>query len=284
MNMDESVELPDGVAFAPVGSETSYRIKRCRHGTMLYNVNDRFVGEALHRYSEYCEAELQVLLQLVRPGDTVVEAGANIGCHSVPIAKALQPNGALVAFEPQRLTYQLLCANLALNGLWNVYSRNAAAGRAPGQISVPLLDPGSVQNFGGLSLVGSEKGEPVPIETIDGFSLASCRMIKADVQGMEADVLAGAEATIKRCRPILYVENDDPKTSAALIRQIQGYGYKIWDHRPPLFNPANKAGVAENIYPDVGSLNMLCVPQEVSVKIGLREIRNPDDWVPPTKR
>src|ERR1700759_4114042 len=122
MNMDESVELPDGVAFAPVGSETSYRIKRGRHGTMLHKANDRFAGEALHRYSEYCEAELQVLLQLVRPGDTVVEAGANIGGHSGPIAKPLHPNAALVALEPQRLTYQLLCANLALNGLWNVYS------------------------------------------------------------------------------------------------------------------------------------------------------------------
>lgn len=282
--MDASTELSDGVALAPVGAESPYRLKRCRQGTMLYNVNDRYIGEALDRYGEYGENELQVLLQLVRPGDTVVEAGANIGCHSVPIAKALQPNGALVAFEPQRLTYQLLCANLALNGLLNVYARNAAAGRAPGQISVPLLDPRSVQNFGGLSLVGSEKGEPVPIETIDGFSLASCRMIKADVQGMEADVLAGAEATIKRCRPILYVENENATTSSVLIRQIQSYGYRIWDHRPPLFNPRNKAGVEENLYLNVVSLNMLCIPQEVTVKIDLREIRNPEDWVSPARR
>jgi FkbM family methyltransferase len=279
--MDESPELPDGVALAPVGALSPYRLKRCRHGTMLYNINDRYIGQALHRYGEYGEGELQVLLQLVRPGDTVIEAGANIGCHSVPLAKALLPNGALVAFEPQRLTYQILCANLALNGLLNVYARNAAAGRAPGQISVPLLDPRSVQNFGGLSLVGSEKGEPVPIETIDGFSLASCRMIKADVQGMEADVLAGAEATIKRCRPILYVENEQAATSPALIRQIQGYGYRLWDHRPLLFNPRNKAGVEENLYPNVVSLNLLCIPQEVTVKIDLREIRTPSDWVPP---
>lgn len=281
---DGSTELPDGVTLAPGGAESPYRLKRCRHGVMLYNVNDRYIGEALHRYGEYGESELQVLLQLVRPGDTVVEAGANIGCDTIPIANALRPNGALVVFEPQRLTYQLLCANLALNGLWNVYARNAAAGRAPGQISVPLLDPGSFQNFGGLSLVGSEKGEPVPIETIDSLSLASCRMIKADVQGMEADVLAGAEATIKRCRPILYVENELATTSAALIRQIQGYGYRLWDHRPPLFNPDNKAGVSENLYPNVVSLNMLCVPQEISVKIELREIRSPEDWVLPVRR
>jgi FkbM family methyltransferase len=281
---DGSTELPDGVTLAPGGAESPYRLKRCRHGVMLYNVNDRYIGEALHRYGEYGESELQVLLQLVRPGDTVVEAGANIGCDTIPIANALRPNGALVVFEPQRLTYQILCANLALNGLWNVYAHNAAAGRAPGQISVPLLDPRSFQNFGSLSLVGSEKGEPVPIETIDGLSLASCRMIKADVQGMEADVLAGAEATIKRCRPILYVENEHEATSAALIRQIQGYGYRLWDHRPPLFNPGNMAGVSENLYPNVVSLNMLCVPQEISVKIELREIRSPEDWVPPVRR
>jgi len=281
MTTGAATELADDVTLAPGGPESPYRIKRCRHGVMLYNLNDRYIGEALQRYDEYGENELQLLLQLIRPGDTVVEAGANIGCHTIPLAKALRPNGALVAFEPQRLTYQILCANLALNGLWNVYAHNAAAGRAPGQISVPLLDPRSFQNFGGLSLVGSEKGEPVPIETIDGLSLASCRMIKADVQGMEADVLAGAEATIKRCRPFLYVENELPATSAALIRQIQGYGYRLWDHRPALFNPANKAGVSENLYPNVGSINMLCIPQEVPVKIELREIRRPEDWVTP---
>jgi FkbM family methyltransferase len=279
--MEKIMELPDATAFAPVGADSPYRIKRCRHGTMLYNVNDRFVGEALDRYSEYGDIELQVLLQLVRPGDTVGEAGANIGCHSVPLAKAVRPDGALLVFEPQRLTYQILCSNLALNGLWNVYARNAATGRVPGQVSVPLLDPASVQNFGGLSLVGSQNGEPVPIETIDGFSLANCRMIKIDVQGMEADALAGAEATIKRCRPILYVENERPATSAALIRQIQSYGYRLWDHRPLLFNPANKAGVSENIYPTIASVNRLCIPQEVTVKIDLREIRNPADWVAP---
>ncbi|HWA45041.1 MAG TPA: FkbM family methyltransferase [Hypericibacter adhaerens] len=284
MSMDEAMELPDGPALRPGAPDNPYRLKQCRHGTMLYNINDRFVGEALHRYGEYAEIELQVLLQLVRPGDTVIEAGANIGSHTVPLARAVQPNGALLAFEPQRLTYQILCANVALNGLWNVYTRHAAAGRAPGQVAVPLLDPRAVQNFGSLSLVGSDKGEPVPIETIDGFSLASCRMIKADVQGMEADVLAGAEATIKRCRPILYVENEHREASAALIRQIQNYGYRLWGHLPPLFNPSNKAGDEENLYPGVAAYNMLCVPQEVTVKVDLKEIRHPEDWVAPVVR
>jgi hypothetical protein len=109
-------------------------------------------------------------------------------------------------------------------------------------------------------------------------------MIKADVQGMEADVLAGAEATIKRCRPILYVENEHREASAALIRQIQNYGYRLWGHLPPLFNPSNKAGDEENLYPGVAAYNMLCVPQEVTVKVDLKEIRHPEDWVAPVVR
>lgn len=277
MTADPPVTLGARI-IAPGGPESPYRLKRCRRGAMLYNRNDRFVGEALERYGEFSELELELLLQLVRPGDTLVEAGANIGCHTVPLAHALMPNGALVAFEPQRLTFQILCANLALNGLWNVYARQAAVGRAPGQIAVPVLDPTKFQNFGGLSLIGNESGEAVPVETIDGLGLESCRLIKADVQGMEADVLAGAEATIRRCRPSLYIENDQPERSAALIRQMQGYGYKLWWHLPPLFNPDNHEGVAENVYPGVVSLNMLGLPEEMSAKVGLPEVKGPDDW------
>lgn len=255
----------------PAGDSHPYRVRSCRHGTMLYSINDRYLGEALHLYGECSQIELEALLQIVRPTDTIVEAGANIGVLTVPLARAV-PRGVVYAFEPQRLTFQILNANIALNGLTNVHARHAAAGGARGLINVPVLDPMVLQNFGGLSLLAGESGEPVPVQTIDSLNLATCRLIKADVQGMELDVLKGAEATIKRCRPILYVENEQPGMGGELTEWIQEARYKTWAHLPKLYNPENHLSVEENIYPNVASANMLCIPTEMNVTVGLREI------------
>jgi FkbM family methyltransferase len=244
---------------------------------MLYSLNDRYLGEALHHYGEYGELELELLAQTLRPGDVVVEAGANIGTLTIPIARAIG-HGTVYAFEPQRLTFQILSANVALNGLDNVHTRHAALGRTTGEIAVPVLDPLVSQNFGGLSLVGSSQGEPVPVQTIDGLGLKTCRLIKVDVQGMEIDVIKGAAETIKRCRPILYVENEQPEIAAELVGLIQGFGYETWEHFPRLYNPNNHFGVTDNLWPGIESINMFCLPAEMKATVQARKVATPADW------
>ncbi len=108
------------------------RVRRCRHGPMAYLRQDAYVGRSLDLYGEYGEDEQAVLAQMVRPGDVVVEAGANLGTHTVPLARKVGPSGALIAFEPQRVVFQILCANVALNELTNVHAQNAAVGETPG--------------------------------------------------------------------------------------------------------------------------------------------------------
>ena len=61
------------------------------------------------------------LITAERDGYISLDVGANIGCHTVPFAKLVGESGRVVAFEPQRLVFQNLCANLALNALTNVY-------------------------------------------------------------------------------------------------------------------------------------------------------------------
>src|SRR5579864_1367079 len=90
-----------------------------RYGRMWALRGDRYITACLATYGEYCEAEADVFRQLLKPGMTVVEAGANIGAHTLMLAKACAP-GRLIAFEPQQRVFQLLCANLAANGVDNV--------------------------------------------------------------------------------------------------------------------------------------------------------------------
>jgi hypothetical protein len=100
---------------------------------------------------------------------------------------------------------------------------------------------------------------------IDDLGLAGCRLLKVDVEGMELSVLKGARELILRAKPVLYVENDRPQLSEALIRYIDSLGYECFWHWPPLFNPDNFFKNSENVFANIVSKNMICLPKGVGV-------------------
>ena len=244
-----------------------------RHGLTLYNKHDKYIGRSLELYGEFSQLEVELFGQVIRPGWHVVEAGANIGVHTVPLARLVGDSGQVHAFEPQRVVFQTLCANVALAGLTNVRCHHAAVGELAGEIVIPAIDYRQENNFGGLGLGEFKQGEKVPLITIDSLKLTACHFLKADVEGMELAVLRGARATIEKFRPILYVENDRQDKSAPLIQQIRELGYKLYWHRPPLFNPGNYFENHANAFGTVISLNMLCIHASVKASIsGLKEV------------
>lgn len=252
------------------------RLKACKHGTLVYNIHDMYIGHSLDAYGEFSEGEIEVFRQFVRPGMVVVEVGANIGAHTVFLAQQVGPTGHVLAFEPQRLVFQTLCANLAINSIANTRVWQAAVGAAPSEIIVPMLDPNTEHNFGGLGLGGHLMGERVPLMTLDGLNLAQCHLLKIDVEGMEQQVLEGARQLVARCQPILYVENDRREKAAALIRLIDELGYNMYWHTPPLFNPQNFAGNPQNLFGNVVSVNMLCCPKNLPQQVeGGRKVEVP---------
>ncbi|RAU22502.1 FkbM family methyltransferase [Paramagnetospirillum kuznetsovii] len=232
-----------------------------RHGPMVFPLKDAYVGRSLAEYHEYSEGEVDLFRQLLRPGDTVVEAGANMGALTVPIARLVGNSGRVLALEPQRSIHGLLTTNLTLNGLSQVWVERVALGDRAGEIKVPLVPLDAAANFGGIAL-GGETGESCSLRTLDSFQLKSLRLLKADVEGAECEVIAGAVDTISRLRPVLYVENDRPDRSAALIKCILDLDYRLWWHMVPLFNPGNFRGNATDVFPGIGSLNMLCLPRD----------------------
>ena len=278
MPASDRPRLADLLEADPARTDSPYMLRQCRHGPMLFNRRDRYIGRSLDAYGEYSEYEITVLNQLLRRGAFVVEAGANIGTHAVPIARMIGPVGHLHAFEPQRLTFQILCANLALNGIVNVSAHWAALGRTAGRARVPQLDPKSEQNFGGVGIEWEADANSVPVTTIDAMDLSRLDLVKADVEGMEMAVLEGGRETIRRLRPVLYLENDRRDRSPDLIRTLESLGYRAWWHIVPMFRPDNFAGNADNIFNGVISLNLLALPAERAAEIALAPVAGPDDW------
>jgi len=166
------------------------------------------------------------------------------------------------------LVFQTLCANVALNSLENVDCFWEAVGGKDGFVTVPDLNPRQEFNFGGVTLLGERVGQRVPCSALDRFmTLPRVNMIKIDVEGMEADVLRGSEQLLKKFKPVLYVENDRIEKSEALNELIAGFGYRMFWHLPPLFNPNNFFSNNENSYPNVVSVNMLCLHRDSDLRV-----------------
>ena len=83
-------------------------VRACRWGPMVYNRNDAYVGASLRMYGEHSYLEHELASRIVQEGDLVVEAGANIGAHTVGLSRLAGARGAVIAFEPQRVVFQTL--------------------------------------------------------------------------------------------------------------------------------------------------------------------------------
>lgn len=270
--------MADPAEPAPPQLPLNYKLKKCRYGPMLFNSQDVYVGRSFELYGEYCEAEIDLLRRLCKPGDLVLDIGANIGADSIPLARHLGARGRVIAFEPQRLVFQMLCANVALNSLSNVWCHWQALGRGPGHVVVPPINYAASGNFGGISMARDGTGEHVPTVTIDSLALPSCALMKIDVEGMEKEVLMGAADTIAKFRPRLYVENDGSHDSPGLIAHLMEHGYRLFWHLPPLFSPGNFFKNPKNAFPGTVCVNMLCLPREDNLEVrNFRAVTGPRD-------
>lgn len=246
------------------------RIRQSRHGLMGYFVHDQYVGKSLDLYGEFSESEVSLFREIVKPGDIVLEAGANIGSHTLFLARAVGQGGRVLAFEPQQRVHQMLCANLALNELFNVDPLQCGLGARADVMQVPRYVLDQEINIGGVALsegVGQPGYETVAIRTIDSFQLPRLDFLKVDVEGMEHDVLTGARETIGRCRPIMYLENDREEKSEALLALVDELGYRAWWHLALMYNPDNYAGNKDNVFSELVSANVFCLPKELPVQI-----------------
>ncbi|MFN0041642.1 MAG: FkbM family methyltransferase [Alphaproteobacteria bacterium] len=256
------------------------RVRRCRHGVYAYLITDYYIGRSLDLYGEYSEGEMDFFRHAIRPGQTVLDIGANIGVHTIPLAQLAGESGSVLAFEPQRRLFQILCTNVVLNALGNVHAYPHAVGYGEAEIAMPKIDYGRANNFGGLGppMAIEGRSDPVTQISVDSLDLQACHFMKVDVEGMENEVVAGAAGTIARLRPVLYLEcNRGPRASELIARTLE-LDYRLYWHCPSLFSPRNFFENKENVFGAVISPNIICVPKErPQIVPNLIEIRHPDD-------
>ena len=148
-----------------------------------------------------------------------------------------------------------------------------------GQITFPTVDPRQAFNFGAVRASSDGKGEVVDVIPIDELTLRRCALIKVDVEGMEAKVIAGAKETIARCRPALFLENDTVERSREVLEAVEAIGYKAFWQVSGYYNPKNFFANSENVFGRFQpQANVFCVPKECPFT-GLPPVEGlDDDW------
>lgn len=237
-------------------------LKKCKYGQMIINRRDSWVGDSLDVYGEWSEGEIALIREHVKEGDVVLDIGANIGSHTIPLSQMVGNKGCVLAFEPERGNFYTLCGNVALNNCENVVCFQQGVSNFNGTIKVPFINSVHMTNFGSLELDKDYSKIPhyvVPAIKLDDLGLARCDFIKMDIEGMERLALEGGEEMIKKFKPVMYIEDDREDKSRALREYIVRLGYKIEEHNVPLFNGTNFRGERHNVFGGCVSRNVLCV-------------------------
>lgn len=174
-----------------------------------------FLQAHLYLYGSYELPSVRFIRRVVKPGDVVVDVGAQIGYITLAMA-TLAPGKVIVhAFEPEPLNIQRLRNNIALNPGVDVRIVEKAVSDSNGAIRLYLSkdhNAGTHSTISGGTNVSDDYVE-IPAVTLDTYvrdqNIAALRLMKIDVEGGEYEVIKGAHETLTSLRPIVLMELSD---------------------------------------------------------------------------
>lgn len=207
---------------------------------MFVHVKNDHIPKVIKQTGIFYEYNLlKVLGNLHEDGSVIIDVGANLGNHTVFFAGVLKAD--VLAFEASTLNSALLQANIELNCLQTkvkVYS--CALGAHFGTITIAMKLPDNYGSFAQVPVSFSEKSEladsyhQVEVHTIDSIVSSGevnqrVSVLKVDVEGMELDVLQGAEKLIEKHKPAVSVECATYSEFDEIKSWMESRGYYVFD-------------------------------------------------------
>lgn len=209
---------------------------------------------------------------LVGPGDVVIDVGANIGAHTLPLARLVGDAGKVYAFEPTSFALAKLQGNMECNAELRpriVWEQAMLAESGNRQLPAAMFSswplsgdkPVHQRQCGHL-----EDTRGARVTSLDDFArendLQKVDLIKLDVDGGEVMVLEGARDVIRRFHPMLvlelapYIFEENESEFESLLELLRSHGYRIErldNGRPASLDPEElRASI-----PRYGGINVL---------------------------
>jgi FkbM family methyltransferase len=208
--------------------------RRARSGvTFQLNLRDKVAREVY--YFGFARRDCRALQQIIKPGDTILDVGANIGYFSLLFAKWLRGEGAVHAFEPFPDTLRTLSRNVDLNPRLKslITVHDVALSNYVGRTSVVVPDEGN----SGCNYLSMNGRVQISVTTLDAAArelrLSHLDFVKVDIEGSEVAMLEGSAETIERFRPVMMIEMNPialqrfGKTPADLFSVLGRFRYRL---------------------------------------------------------
>lgn len=206
---------------------------RVPNGSMFFP-NDRVVARDWAERGSYEDPLIQWAKSLIDSSTVFVDIGAHIGTYSLELATRC---AGVYSFECFPKTFNYLCANIAARELdLKITPHRTALGNRTGSVIYSVRSKDGAANTCLSSYTGSvDSTIEIPITTLDSFNINNIGFIKIDVEGLEQDVLEGAQETLRR--------NKYPRILFESWRESRSSeGFPAKELRESLFQYLNKIG------------------------------------------
>ncbi len=185
---------------------------------------------------QFEKQEIDSFQRIIKPGMTIVDAGANIGLYSLIASQLIGSKGRVFSFEPSKETFQRLTDNIKLNGFNNITPFNNGLGDKPNEKLILRQDIGNEDaerylfpnnkspdvKLENMNTIQTE--EEVIIDTLDNclknLNIPKINFLKIDTEGYEYYILKGAKTILQNSPEIIiFMECTELGTSRASTTQ-----------------------------------------------------------------
>jgi len=202
--------------------------------------NDTCVSNTIKECGFYEKFYLNLLSLIIDKNKNIIDAGANIGNHSVFLGKLISDDSKVYSFEPQPFLFEYLKRNVDCNGLTGkVICENTALGDDCGYVKMDVEYDKKI-NMGAFRIVENGGNLQVSITKLDLYFFLEKRkqkmgiknvgLLKIDCEFYEWSVLMGCLNTLIESKPIIMIEIHDTNSDRWRILKLLYYlGYKkVW--------------------------------------------------------
>jgi len=212
------------------------------------------------------------LSRMIKKGDVVIDIGANIGAHTLHMAKSVGDKGKVFAIEPTNYAFNKLKNNIMLNPLISnriiprqllLVSEHNKNDKVSGIYSSwPLVDTDNRHRVHcGVEMSISNAKKNTLDNVIVENRISKIDIIKLDVDGNELDILIGGQNSITKFRPIFVMElgpDQYEKNSNfdKVVELMVSMGYEFYSLNERVKYPSDSI-LLRKIIPEMGSINVI---------------------------
>lgn len=215
---------------------TAKPIRSKLNGYVMHLNLEEWADRKTYFLGRWDDLETQLLMrELICPGDTVVDVGANRGMFALCASHLAGKDGRVICFEPNPDCLQVLCNEIEMNNIENIVTHQCALGSRNETVMLSVPTSNSGQGTLANDLYDRQVTYQVPAEVRIGDDFLNGEkpsLIKIDVEGFEYGVISGLRNTIYRHRPIIVTEVNPTFLAACcssfeeLARLMATLGYK----------------------------------------------------------